>query len=64
MGVPSGEEPENQNIDSDGKQENMGRSVTPSVTHFVTHFDKLSRKSPFITHFEGLKSIKISQEKS
>ena len=35
-----------------------GRSVTHSVTHFVTHFDKLRPLSPFVTHFEGSKSIK------
>ena len=34
------------------------RSVTHSVTHFVTHFDKLRPLSPFVTHFEGSKSIK------
>lgn len=40
------------------KRGEKARSVTYSVTHFVTHFDKLRPLSPFVTHFEGSKTIK------
>ena len=45
-------------IDAGVKGGERCRSVTHSVTHFVTHFDKLRPLSPFVTHFEGSKSIK------
>ena len=39
-----------------------GGEKARSVTHFVTHFDKLSRKSPFVTHFEGSKPSIMSRK--